>query len=52
MRLGDERGGVMLEYGIVLSLVSIGAVLALVRAGVLLLQLFRYQQALLLLPFP
>ena len=42
----------MLEYGIVLSLVSVGAVCALVRVGVLLLQLFRYQQALLVLPFP
>jgi Flp pilus assembly pilin Flp len=52
MCLGDQRGGVMLEYGIVLSLVSVAAVLALIRAGVLLLQLFRYQQALLLLPFP
>jgi Flp pilus assembly pilin Flp len=52
MYLTDERGGVMVEYSIVLSLVSVGAVLALIRAGVLLLQLFRYQQALLLLPFP
>jgi Flp pilus assembly pilin Flp len=52
MLLSDQRGGVMVEYGIVLSLVSVGAVLALIRAGLLLLQLFRYQQSLLLLPFP
>ena len=42
----------MVEYGIVLALVSVAAVLALIRAGLVLLQLFHYQQALLLLPFP
>jgi Flp pilus assembly pilin Flp len=52
MKLGDERGSVLVEYTIVLCLVSVGAVSALVASGVLLLRFFLYQQALLVLPFP
>ena len=47
-----ERGGVLAEYTIVLSLVSVGTVLALVSVGALLLRLYLYQQAVLILPFP
>jgi Flp pilus assembly pilin Flp len=52
IELADQRGSVLLEYAIVLCLVSVGAVSALVACGVLLLRFFLYQQALLLLPFP
>jgi hypothetical protein len=45
-------GSVSVEYVVVLSLVSVGAVVALVALGVPLLNLFLYQQAVLLLPFP
>jgi Flp pilus assembly pilin Flp len=50
--LRDTRGTVMVEYVIVLALVSVGASLALIGLGTELLQLFRYQEAVLLLPFP
>jgi Flp pilus assembly pilin Flp len=50
--LRDLRGAATVEYVIVLVLVSAGAALALVGLGALLLELFRFQQALLLLPFP
>jgi Flp pilus assembly pilin Flp len=50
--LGDERGSVLVEYTIVLGMVSVGTVVALVAAGSLLLRLYVYQQALLLLPVP
>jgi len=50
--LRDRRGTVMVEYVIVLALVSVGASLALIGLGSKLLQLFRYQEAVLLLPFP
>ncbi len=50
--LRDARGTVMAEYAIVLSLLSVGVVLALIALGGLLLGLFRYQQAILMLPFP
>jgi hypothetical protein len=48
----DARGTVTVEYVIVLSLVSVGASIAIMGLGTLLLELFRYQQALLVLPFP
>jgi Flp pilus assembly pilin Flp len=48
----DTSGSVFVEYVVVLSLVSVGAVAALVTLGVPLLNLFLYQQAVLLLPFP
>jgi hypothetical protein len=50
--LPDTRGTVMVEYVIVLALVSVGASLALIALGSLLLGLFDYQQAVLVLPFP
>jgi Flp pilus assembly pilin Flp len=50
--LCDTRGTAMVEYVIVLSLVSVGAALAIIGLGSLLLGLFSYQQAMLLLPFP
>jgi hypothetical protein len=48
----DARGTVLVEYVIVLSLVSVGASLAVIALGALLLDLFRYQQCILVLPFP
>jgi hypothetical protein len=48
----DQRGVVTVEYVIALSLVSVGASLAVIALGGVLLDLFRYQQALLVLPFP
>lgn len=48
----DTSGSVFVEYVVVLSLVSVGAVTALVALGAPLLNLFLYQQAVLLLPFP
>jgi hypothetical protein len=50
--LFDERGVATVEYVIVLCLVSVGASLAVIALGRLLLALFLYQQAVLLLPFP
>ena len=48
----DERGVVTVEYVIVLALVSVGAAIALIALGTLLLELFLYQRSLLLLPLP
>ena len=48
----DTAGSVSVEYVVVLSLVSVGAVAALAALGVPLLNLYLYQQAVLLLPFP
>ena len=48
----DTAGSVFVEYVVVLSLVSVGAVAALVALGAPLLNLYLYQQAVLLLPFP
>ena len=50
--LHDERGAVMVEYVVVLTLVALGAVGAVIGLGPALLALFRYQQALLLSPIP
>jgi hypothetical protein len=50
--VSDQRGAVTVEYVIVLSLVSAGAATATIALGSVLLALFRYQQALLLLPIP
>jgi hypothetical protein len=48
----DDQGLVYAEYLIVLTLVSLGVMGALVALGVPLLNLFLYQQAVVLLPFP
>lgn len=48
----DDRGVVTVEYVVVLAMVSVGAVAALAGLGLPLLNLFFYQQAVLLLPFP
>jgi Flp pilus assembly pilin Flp len=50
--LRDERGAATVEYVIVLALVSAGASLAVIALGSLLLDLFRFQQAVVLSPFP
>lgn len=50
--VSDSRATVTVEYVIALWLVSVGASLAIIGLGTLLLELFRYQQALLVLPFP
>jgi hypothetical protein len=47
-----ERGSVVVEYALALVLCTIGAVVALIAAGGLLLRLFLIQRALLMLPFP
>jgi Flp pilus assembly pilin Flp len=48
----DQRGTVLVEYAVVLSLVSLGASLALIVLGAQLLELYRAQQAILLAPMP
>ncbi len=48
----DTTGSVTVEYVVVLSLVSVAAVAALVALGLPLLNLYLYQQVVLLLPFP
>jgi Flp pilus assembly pilin Flp len=48
----DVRGTVMVEYALLLVLVALGLTAALIVCGRLLLRLFLYQQALVLLPFP
>jgi Flp pilus assembly pilin Flp len=48
----DQRGAVTVEYAVVLSLLSVGACLAIATLAALLLRLFSYQQALIALPFP
>ena len=50
-RTGTD-GNVMVEYVLVLALVSVGCVAALVGLGPPLLALFRFQSAWLALPFP
>lgn len=50
--LADRRGVVTVEYVIVLCLCALAASLAIIALGTLLLELFRYQRALLILPFP
>jgi Flp pilus assembly pilin Flp len=47
-----EQGAATVEYLIVLCLVSLAASLAVVALGTRLLELFLYQRALLVLPFP
>jgi Flp pilus assembly pilin Flp len=47
-----DQGTVFVEYVVILTLVSIGLVLALVALGVPLLNLFLFQQAVVLLPIP
>jgi Flp pilus assembly protein TadG len=48
----DQRGTVFVEYAIVLSLLCLGACLAIAVLAALLTRVFMFQQALLLLPFP
>ena len=50
--LRDRRGAVVVEYVIVLALVSVGASLAVIGLGSLLLEQFLDQQAILLFPLP
>jgi len=50
--LRDQRGTVLVEYAVVLSLVSLGAALAVIALGAQLLELYRAQQAILLAPMP
>ncbi|NLE85303.1 MAG: hypothetical protein GX607_02780 [Myxococcales bacterium] len=46
------RGGVFAEYVVVLTLLAVGAALAVVACGVPLLELYRAQVFWLSLPFP
>jgi Flp pilus assembly pilin Flp len=48
----DRRGAVVVEYVIVLGLVALGASIAVIGLGSLLLAQFRVQQAILLSPLP
>ena len=48
----DTRGAVFVEYTVVLALVSLGASLALIALGSILLELYRAQQSILLAPMP
>lgn len=48
----DERGLVFVEYLLALVLLCVGACLAISACAVLLVRLFAFQQAVLLLPFP
>lgn len=50
--LHHQHGSIFIEYTVLLTLVSIGALGAIVALGPLLLGLFHYQQAVLLLPVP
>jgi Flp pilus assembly pilin Flp len=50
--LRDLRGAATVEYVIVLALVSAGASLGVIALGSQLLDLFRFQHALLLSPQP
>lgn len=49
---GDDQGLAYTEYLIILILVSLSVIGALIALGVPLLNLFLYQQAVVLLPFP
>lgn len=48
----DDQGLVYTEYLVILTLVSLEVMGALIALGVPLLNLFLYQQAVVLLPFP
>lgn len=48
----DDQGLIYTEYLVVLTLVTLGVMGALIALGVPLLNLFLYQQAVVLLPLP
>ena len=48
----DTCGAASVEYAIVLSLVSVGAALAVIALGPRLLELFLFQRSILLSPIP
>jgi hypothetical protein len=48
----DERGLVFVEYVLALALLCVSACLAICTCALLLVRLFAFQQAVLLLPFP
>lgn len=50
--LKGDQGTVFVEYVVILTVVSLGASVALISLGVPLLNLFSYQQTVLSLPFP
>lgn len=50
--LRDARGAVQVEYIVLLTLVTLGAAVAVVGLGVPLLQHFRFARDLLLMPIP
>ncbi len=50
--LRDTRGTASVEYVLVLSLVSVGAALAVIALGPRLLELFLFQRSILLSPIP
>jgi hypothetical protein len=50
--LGETRGAVLVEYVVLLSLVSVGGSALMIGLGVPLLHLYRFQQMFLVLPVP
>jgi hypothetical protein len=50
--LFDQRGAVFVEYAVALSLLALGASLAVIAVGRALLGLYLAQQAVLLAPMP
>jgi Flp pilus assembly pilin Flp len=50
--LADNRGSIMVEYTVLLTLVAIGLALAMVSLGVPLVQMYLNQRTVLLLPVP
>jgi Flp pilus assembly pilin Flp len=50
--LTDNRGSIMVEYAVLLTLVAIGLALAMVSLGVPLVRMYLNQRTVLMLPFP
>jgi len=50
--LSEERGSVIVEYTVLLSVVAVGLSLAVAALGVPLIRMYLTQQTWLLLPFP
>jgi len=50
--LADNRGSIMVEYAVLLTLVAIGLALAMVSLGVPLVRMYLNQRTVLMLPFP
>jgi Flp pilus assembly pilin Flp len=49
---GDDRGGVAVEYAVILALVAVGLSAAVLGLGTALVEMFVARETWLLLPFP